>query len=57
MNASSLIVGLIIFLVFTAIVVNEVKKRKSGRGGCSCGCESCAGCSLCHPEKAKTAGE
>ena len=55
MNASSIIAGLIIFLVFTAIIVNEVKKRKSGKGGCSCGCgcENCAGSALCHPGKTK----
>ena len=51
MNLSTFIVGLIVFLVFTAIVVREVKNRRSGKGGCSCGCENCGGSSICHPGK------
>ena len=51
MNLSTFIVGLIVFLVFAAIVVREVKNRRSGKGGCSCGCENCGGSSICHPGK------
>ena len=46
MNLSTFIVGLIVFLVFTAIVVREVKNRRSG-------CENCGGSALCHPGKTK----
>ena len=51
MNLSTLIVGLIVLAVFTAIVVQQVRNHRSGKGGCSCGCENCGGKSLCHPEK------
>ena len=47
MNLSTFIVGLIVFLVFAAIVVREVKNRRSGKGGCSCGCESCGSVPAC----------
>ena len=53
MNLSTFIVGLIVFLVFTAIVVREIKNRRSGKGGCSCGCENCGGSAICHPGKTK----
>ncbi len=51
MNLATFIVGLIVFLIFAAAVYSEVKKRKNGQGGCSCGCENCAGSSMCHPQK------
>lgn len=41
----TIIVAAIIAVIFIAIVVNEIKKRKSGKGSCSCGCENCGmGC-------------
>ncbi|MBQ7534379.1 MAG: FeoB-associated Cys-rich membrane protein [Stomatobaculum sp.] len=54
MNLSTFIVGLIVFLVFFAIVAHEVRNRRNGKSGCSCGCENCGGSALCHPQKKKT---
>ena len=51
MNAPTMIVAVIVAAVFIAIVVNEIKKRKSGRGGCSCGCGSCGMKDFCHKKK------
>lgn len=45
---ATVIVSLTIAALFAAVVVNEVKKRKSGRGGCPCGgdCQRCGGCRM-----------
>lgn len=42
---STIIVASVIAVAFAAIVVNEIKKRKNGQGGCSCGgnCGICGG--------------
>ena len=53
MNPATFAVASVIAIVFVAIIVREVKKRKSGKGGCSCS-DSCAGCAMknsCHPEE------
>ena len=49
MNAPTLIVAIIVATIFVAIVINEIKKRKQGKGSCSCGgsCGSC-GCGCDH---------
>ena len=51
MNWPTIIVAAVIAAVFVAIVVSEVRKRKSGRGGCSCGCGGCAMSDVCHAKK------
>ena len=43
MNLSTILIGLVVLGVFVAIVANEVKKRKRGGCGGSCGC-GCSGC-------------
>jgi len=52
MNLPTFIVGAIIAIVFVAIIVSSIKKRKAG--GCSCSCGgSCGGCGMkgmCHPK-------
>ncbi|MDE6107222.1 MAG: FeoB-associated Cys-rich membrane protein [Oscillospiraceae bacterium] len=50
-NLSTILVGLVVFGVFGAIVVREFHRHKQGKGSCSCGCGSCPGHGLCHPEK------
>ncbi len=53
MNLPTVIVASVIALVVIAIIVNEIKKRKDGKGGCSCG-GSCPGCAMngtCHKPK------
>ncbi|MBQ8028566.1 MAG: FeoB-associated Cys-rich membrane protein [Clostridia bacterium] len=46
----TIIVGAVVAIIFVAIVVNEIKKRKQGKGGCSCGCSGCALKDSCHPQ-------
>ena len=44
----TIIGALIVAVVFIAIVANEIKKKKSGKGGCSCG-SNCGACPMaCH---------
>lgn len=43
MNWPTIIIASLVAIVFLAIVVAEVRKRKSGKGACSCG-GSCGGC-------------
>ncbi len=42
MNLPTIIILSIIAVAFIAIVINEIRKKKQGRGGCSCGCGGCA---------------
>ncbi len=49
MNPATIIVFLIVIAVFSAIVISEIKKKK--RGGCSCGCSSCAMKDSCHTKE------
>ena len=48
---STLIVGLIVAGIFVAIVISEINKKKSGKGGCSCGCVGCEMSEYCHSKK------
>ena len=48
MNLPTFIVGAILAIIFAAIIVSSVKRRKNG--GCSCG-GGCGGCQMkgiCH---------
>ena len=42
----TLVIAAAIGIIFVAIVVNEIKKKKSGKNSCSCGgnCGVCNGC-------------
>ena len=56
MNWPTIIVASLVALVFVVIVAFEVRKRKSGKGSCSCGgsCGGCAGgcgCGCGNPEE------
>ncbi len=46
----TIIVGSLVAIMFVAIIVNEVKKKKSGKGGCSCG-GNCGACGINCPSK------
>lgn len=50
-NLATILVGLVVFGIFGAIVARGIHNRKQGKGGCSCGCGSCPSKGLCHPEK------
>lgn len=44
MNLPTILIGLLVLAVFTAIVARGLYNKKRGRGGCSCG----GGCGSCH---------
>lgn len=48
MNLPTIVIALAVAAIFAAIVVGELKKRKSGRGSCSCGCAGCSMSGSCH---------
>ncbi len=44
-----IVVTLALVLGVAAIVMGLVRDRKSGKGGCGCGCKGCANAPYCHP--------
>lgn len=47
-NLPTLLIAGLIAVVFIAIVVRGVIRRRRGEGGCSCGCGSCPNSAICH---------
>lgn len=47
MNAPTIVIAVIIFAVFAAIVARGIHNRKKGKGGCACGGD-CGACHACH---------
>lgn len=47
MNLPTVIIGLLIFGLFIAIVIGEVRGRRKG-GGCGCSCQGCPSAGVCH---------
>lgn len=43
---ATIIISLLVAVAFIAVVVSEVRKKKSGKHSCSCG-GNCGGCGLC----------
>ncbi len=55
MNLPTLIVLSLVAAAFIAVVVNEIRKKKQGKGSCSCG-GSCGACPMggsCHSNTEK----
>ncbi len=50
-NLATLLVGLVVFGAFAAVILRALRNKKAGKSGCSCGCESCPGHDLCHPKE------
>ena len=47
----TIIIASIVAVLFVLIIVGEVHKKKSGKGGCSCG-GNCGACGMnCHGDK------
>ena len=46
----TVIVAVILVLIVGAVVFNMIKKKKEGKGGCSCGCGDCGMSDICHEE-------
>lgn len=49
MNLPTILIGLLVFGVFAAIVVRGIYNRKQGKHSCSCG-GNCASCGVCRKE-------
>lgn len=56
MNLPTIIVAAVIGVLFVVIVACEIRKRKNGKGGCSCGgsCGGCAMSGMCHSAEDST---
>ena len=52
MNLPTILVGLAVLAVFTAVVARGIYNRRRGKGGCSCG-SSCGSCPSCGTRRAK----
>ena len=50
-NLPTVLIALLIFAAFAAVVVNGIRRRRRG-GGCGCGCSGCSGCGV--PQRART---
>lgn len=48
---ATIIVSLILAAVIGLIIFRMVKKKKAGKGSCSCGCSGCAMSEICHKDK------
>lgn len=47
----TIIVASVVAIIFALVIVNEVRKKKSGKGSCSCG-GNCGACGMgCHEGK------
>ena len=49
MNLPTIIGACIVAAIVLSILRSEIKKKKEGKGGCSCGCGDCANAGICHP--------
>lgn len=45
---ATIILGGTILGLMTLIIMKQVKKVRSGEGGCGCGCSGCSSASSCH---------
>ncbi|NLK68217.1 MAG: FeoB-associated Cys-rich membrane protein [Clostridiaceae bacterium] len=48
-NLATIIISVILLTVVALIVLNMIKKKKSGKSiSCGCACDGCPSASLCH---------
>lgn len=47
-NLGTIVVGLLLAAVVTAITIRLVKNKKAGKNSCGCGCQGCAMAGACH---------
>lgn len=52
-NLGTIVVGLLLAAVVTAITIRLKKNKKAGKNSCGCGCQSCAMAGACHSGNAK----
>lgn len=49
------IIGVSVLTILVgAVIAKMIIDKKNGKGGCSCGCSSCANRENCHPNKNKS---
>lgn len=48
-NGGTLVVCLAVLLIMALCAVYLLHKRRTGKGGCGCGCDHCPSGKLCHP--------
>ena len=46
-----IVVTMLLVLIVTAVIVRMIRDKKTGSGGCWCGCRGCANAPYCHPQK------
>ncbi|RKJ38981.1 FeoB-associated Cys-rich membrane protein [Acutalibacter sp. 1XD8-33] len=47
-NLPTVLIGAIIAVIFVAILLRGIRRRKKGESGCGCGCSSCPNRAVCH---------
>ncbi|MDE5583667.1 MAG: FeoB-associated Cys-rich membrane protein [Ruminococcus sp.] len=52
-NAGTILVGLIVLAVITAIILKIIADKKKGKSSCGCGCENCPSSKVCHGDTKK----
>ena len=45
-----IVVRLVLILIVAAVIFRMVRDKRSGKGGCGCGCSGCANAPYCHPK-------
>lgn len=50
-NLGTIITGIVIAGVITAVIFKMVKDRKKGKSSCGCDCGCCSNSKLCHSGK------
>lgn len=49
-NLSTIIVGIIVFSIFTAVVIKLIVDKKKKKSTCGCACSGCPGSQSCKHE-------
>ena len=50
-NLPTILIAAVIAVIFAAIVIRGIRKRRRGETGCGCGCSGCPNSALCHGGK------
>ena len=53
MSTGTIIVLAIVIVLVGGAVYSIIRRKKSGKGTCSCGCSGCGMSDICHGEKVK----
>lgn len=50
-NLPTILIAAVIAVIFAAIIIRGIRKRRRGEGGCGCGCSGCPNSALCHARR------